>query len=125
MAENLLSYQDNTPRTSRIAARFYSSPAHAARPTHRLRHAFQAEHAYFSGAKRFVSRSCQSFAGHELAVSRPDSPHNIAQCRRIVRGSTIVMEPVDPDLLPPGFRYEVQKTVTATDLYLWARLMGE
>jgi acyl dehydratase len=28
-------------------------------------------------------------------------------------------------LLPNGFRYEVHKTVTATDLYLWARLTGE
>lgn len=29
------------------------------------------------------------------------------------------------DVLPCGFRYEVQKTVTASDVYLWAGLAGQ
>lgn len=35
------------------------------------------------------------------------------------------MEPVHPELLPRGFSYEVHKTVTASDVYLWAGLTGE
>lgn len=35
------------------------------------------------------------------------------------------MERVHPNLLPYGFRYEIHKTVTATEVYLWAGLVGE
>ncbi len=37
----------------------------------------------------------------------------------------LMIEPGHAHLLPNGFRYEVHKMVTATDLYLWARLTGE
>lgn len=35
------------------------------------------------------------------------------------------MERSQGSLLPQGFRYEVYKTVTATDVHLWAGLIGE
>lgn len=35
------------------------------------------------------------------------------------------MEPEPSNLLPNGFRYEVHKTVTATDIRLWAGLTGK
>ena len=35
------------------------------------------------------------------------------------------MEVAHPDLLPTGYRYEVRKTVTASDVYFWAGLTGE
>ncbi len=35
------------------------------------------------------------------------------------------MERLHPDLLPPGFRYEIHKTVTTTDMYLWDGLAGD
>jgi acyl dehydratase len=35
------------------------------------------------------------------------------------------MEHAYPDLLPCGFRYEIHKTVTESDLRLWAGLAGE
>jgi 3-hydroxybutyryl-CoA dehydratase len=36
-----------------------------------------------------------------------------------------VTEHGHPDLLPQGFCYEVHKTVTESDMHLWAGLMGE
>lgn len=35
------------------------------------------------------------------------------------------MEVAHSDILPNGYRYEVHKTVTASDVYLWAGLTGE
>ena len=35
------------------------------------------------------------------------------------------MESEPSNLLPSGFRYEVHKTVTATDIHLWAGLTGK
>jgi acyl dehydratase len=59
---------------------------------------------------------CRSQFADTLARSTLGNSYSMV---RLMRASEYA------NLLPNGFRYEIHKTVTATDLYLWARLTGE
>lgn len=74
-------------------------------------------------------------------LTRVDHPHQsryaiLSRFARPCTGAWVVlshshslvrpmMEPGHADILPPGFRYEVHRRVTATDVHLWAGLTGE
>src|SRR6266508_2229564 len=93
-----------------------------------LRPAYQVEYACACSALvTWITRSGRPHRSRSAILFRSDGPRTgawvvLSHSHSLVRP---MMDPGHADILSPGFRYEVYKRVTATDVHLWAELTGE
>jgi len=103
-------------------------PADAAHSVRPLRPADLMEHTCaHSAILTWITPGSRPHRSRSAILSRSDGPRTgawvlLSHSHSLVRP---MMEPEPADILPPGFRYEVHKRVTATDVHLWAGLTGE